>query len=81
MQIRNGTVVSCLVRVNPTHQHTKLILIHELGHCFGINHSTADGSIMNAVISGSHAVVADDALAIRTLYPLPHQATIAGLAR
>lgn len=59
------------------------VLLHEVGHSLGLDHSTVNGSVMEAVYAGSRRTLhADDIAGIQFIYgnePVPEPATMAGL--
>lgn len=50
------------------------VLIHELGHGWGLDHAAGDGAVMSAIYAGLRALQAWDVAAIAALYPGPGRA-------
>lgn len=59
------------------------VLLHEVGHSLGLDHSNVNGSVMEPVYAGSRRTLhADDIAGIQFIYgnePVPEPATMAGL--
>ena len=67
-------VLSVLPEGSPTPGQIdwETVLLHELGHSLGLDHSTAPGAVMTAFYSGVHRVLSpDDIAGIQTLYGVP----------
>jgi predicted Zn-dependent protease len=70
--VSGNTAYYCIVQLNPVFEFTAMnqhTVIHEMGHCLGIDHnrSYVRGSVMNTYVNSSDAVKSPSSFDYRTL--------------